>query len=196
MPDPIYSRRGDAGETRNLAGRTIKKNSAQARALGTLDELNASMGLARGRCAEAAIGEHLLAQQRRLYRLGSLMASFPEYHNHDVTALDVAALEKTIDGWTEAMPPLGSFVIPGASEPEATLHVARTVCRRAEREFNDWVCEEVQGMAVADEVAAALADALAYMNRLSDFLFTAARYANHRAGVEDERVSPGSSAGP
>lgn len=195
MPHPIYTRRGDAGETRTLAGRTMKKGSAQARALGALDELNAAMGLARARCVEPAIGEGLLAQQRKLYRLGAVVASFPEYHNHDVTSLDVAALERTIDGWTEAMPPLGSFVIPGASVPEATLHVARTVCRRAEREFNDWVSEEAQGTDVADEVAAALADALAYMNRLSDFLFTAARYANHCAGVEDERVGPMSDAG-
>lgn len=189
MPGPIHTRRGDAGETRNLAGATMEKRSLDARALGALDELNAAIGLARVRCPDAELASALVTQQRRLFRLGSLVASYPRLHNHDVTMAAVAELDAVIDHWASEMPPLGCFVIPGASEAEARLHVARTVCRRAERELSDWLHEKLAGGDAPAPVAPALADALAYMNRLSDFLFAAARLANHRAGVEDDRVS-------
>jgi cob(I)alamin adenosyltransferase len=188
MPDPIYTRKGDRGETHNLAGKTIKKKSIDARALGTIDELNAAMGMARASCVQAEIAETLLGYQRKLFRIGSAIASYPDFHNHDVTADDVTGMEAVIDRWTDEMPPLQSFLLPGASVPEASLHVARTVCRRAERELNDWLHAKLEQGQPSEKVGAALVDALSFMNRLSDLLFTAARLANHRAGVDDDRI--------
>ena len=174
----IYTRTGDAGSTGLLGGARIAKDGLRIEAYGTVDELNAALGAARALgTPDAALDAALARVQVDLFALGAALASAPGRElraGEGVTAADIERLEREIDAWEAELPPLRSFVLPGGSGAAALLHLARTVCRRAERSVVRLAREE-----------SAPAEILVYLNRLSDLLFTLARLANHRAGVGD-----------
>ena len=170
----IYTKTGDAGETALFDGTRVSKTDRRVAAYGEVDELNATIGLARSSLLtlDAQLVQILEQIQRDLFALGSRLAD-PSHKIADrvtkatVTAEDATRLENWIDLLETELPPLRRFILPGGSPAGATLHVARTVCRRAER-----------AMVGLDGVDG---DLLIYVNRLSDLLFVMARTINHRA---------------
>ena len=174
----IYTRTGDAGETGLFDGTRVSKADARVSAYGDVDELNAWLGLARASLADAQLASMVEQIQRDLFALGSRLAD-PSHRiagrvtKVAVSAGDVTRLEGWIDDLESELPPLRRFIIAGGVQAGAMFHVARTVCRRAER--------AIVGLgdgAVDPEVRI-------YVNRLSDLLFVLARVANARAGVPE-----------
>ena len=179
----IYTRGGDAGETSLGDGSRISKLDARIAAYGTVDELNAVVGLALAADCPDEIGSVLGRIQNELFDLGAdLSVSMEQDARLRVTQEQVDALEGDCDRFNTELPELKSFVLPGGSEVAARLHVARTTCRRAEREA-----------LVASGFYAVNPVALVYLNRLSDLLFILARAANAAAGREEPLWRPGSS---
>jgi cob(I)alamin adenosyltransferase len=182
----VYTRTGDAGETGLAGGQRVAKDSARIEAYGTVDELNAFIGavrttaLADPRVAElAAI---LLRVQHELFNLGSILATLPEdVHPKQarVTDAEVERLEAEMDRMNEDLAPLRSFVLPGGSRLNAELHICRTVCRRAERRCT--------ALSRVEEVPA---EAVRYLNRLSDALFVWSRWASHVTGAGETLWNP------
>ena len=177
----IYTRTGDSGETSLMGAGRVSKDHLRVMAYGDVDETNAAVGLARTTEPTDLADELLTAVQRDLFAIGGALAT-PEPEcvgavqraKVAVAPERIAALEQAIDAADAELPPLTAFVLPGGTAKAATLHVARTVCRRAERtvvhlSHTEHVPEEV----------------VVYLNRLSDLLFTLARLANHRARVAD-----------
>jgi cob(I)alamin adenosyltransferase len=175
----IYTRTGDAGETALGDLSRVPKTHARVEAFGTVDEANAHLGLALAAGLPSEIDEVLVRVQNELFDLGADL-SRPGGEGLRVTESQVEALERDCDRFNEELPNLKSFVLPGGNEAAARLHVARTVCRRAEREAI---------AAAATEELNPLA--LAYLNRLSDLLFILARAAN--AGGDEPLWRPGAS---
>jgi cob(I)alamin adenosyltransferase len=178
----IYTKTGDRGETALFGGTRVSKSDARVAAYGDVDELNAWLGLARsGLGGESDLSKLLEQIQRDLFAIGARLAD-PEHHIAErvqkaaVSPSDIARLEESIDRLETEVPPLRKFVLAGGSPGGATLHVARTVCRRAER--------AMVGLRVGRE-GAFEPDLLVYMNRLSDLLFVMARVANRRAHVPE-----------
>lgn len=173
----IYTKSGDQGETSLFGGGRVPKRHLRVEAYGTIDEVNSVLGLARAAGASAQANQWLEEAQNQLFRLGSDLAAPPGVNANwlkRVSAEDVAWLEKSIDRMTSELPPLKNFILPGGTLAAAQIHVARAVCRRAERliaALNE--CEDIGGQA------------LPYVNRLSDWLFTLARYENLRAGKSE-----------
>lgn len=167
----IYTRRGDAGETSLVNGRRVAKDDQRIEAYGTVDELNSILGMVRVSCAEEGLPELdsiLLRVQHELFNLGSLLATDPaEVHpkQPQVAQADIDQLEREIDAYNEKLPALRSFTLPGGCRLNAELHLARTVCRRAER--------ILVGLRRREEVSN---EALGYLNRLSDALFVWSRW--------------------
>lgn len=180
----IYTRGGDAGETSLGDGSRVSKLDARIVAFGTVDELNAALGLVLAGSCPDDIRVVLGRVQNELFDLGADL-SVPVQHEGRlrVTQEQVDALERDCDGFNAELSELRSFVLPGGSEVAARLHVARTVCRRAEREALS-----------ALGVHAVSPLALVYLNRLSDLLFILARSANATEGREEPLWRPGSSA--
>jgi cob(I)alamin adenosyltransferase len=179
----IYTRGGDAGETSLGDGSRVSKLDARIAAYGTVDELNAAVGVVlAGGCADT-IREVLIRVQNELFDLGADL-SVPIEHEARlrVTQEQVDRLEDECDRFNVELPELKSFVLPGGSEAAARLHVARTVCRRAEREAL---------VAAGEHDVNPLA--LVYLNRLSDLLFILARAANAADGRAEPLWRPGSS---
>ena len=177
----IYTRTGDSGDTGLMGGGRVPKDDARVEAYGDVDETNAAIGLARTLEPRDLADELLAAVQRDLFAIGGTLATpNPERIKEEVRdrmalgAGRVADLEKAIDEADAKLAPLTSFVLPGGSPKAAALHLARTVCRRAER--------SVVRLSHAESVPA---DMIVYLNRLSDLLFTLARFANLRAGHPD-----------
>ena len=177
----IYTKTGDNGTTRLVDGSRVEKSSPRVEAYGCVDELNSCLGEVRYRLGQSpalASGEiHFERIQNQLFNLGSLMAC----ENAEVLSKlpplreqDIEALEKQMDLWDESLPPLKEFILPAGHPAAVALHLARTVCRRAERR-----CAEI---ALKDPQAAL---PLIYLNRLSDFLFMASRWANHATGTPE-----------
>lgn len=163
----IYSRRGDLGETSLFAGPRVGKDHPRIEAVGTVDELSSAIGLARSFGLPEPADQVLDRVQRKLIEIGTEITSMTP-DRHAVTTVqpeDIRALEELIDTFSAPLPPLTSFVIPGGTPAQAALHVARTVCRRAERRL----------------VALLRADAtfprrlVAWFNRLGDLLFVLSR---------------------
>jgi cob(I)alamin adenosyltransferase len=179
----IYTRTGDAGSTRLASGAPVSKADLRVAAYGEIDETNATLGVARLSTAGDAVLDPILARvQNELFDLGADLATPPakdEANKLRILDSQVARLEAEIDTLNEALAPLESFVLPGGSPAAAALHVARTVCRRAER-----ACVALAGR---EQVSA---PALKYVNRLSDLLFVAARHANDQ-GRMDVLWTPG-----
>jgi cob(I)alamin adenosyltransferase len=179
----IYTRAGDAGETSLGDGSRVSKLDERIAAFGTVDELNAALGVTlAGDCPES-LRDVLIRVQNELFDLGADL-SVPLGHEGRlrVSQAQVDALERDCDRFNEGLPELRSFVLPGGSPGAAALHVARTICRRAERE------------ALAASRAHDLNPiALTYLNRLSDLLFILARSVNAAEGREEPLWKPGSS---
>lgn len=176
----IYTRSGDAGETGLIGGVRVPKDHARVEAYGTVDELNAAVGLARAACRHADLDGRLARIQGELFSLGAQLAAAAGDPPARVGEAEVERLEREIDAMSAELPPLRRFVLPGGGELGARLHLARAVCRRAER--------RAVRLAAAETVHP---DALRYLNRLSDWLFVAARWANARDGAGEVTWDPG-----
>lgn len=176
----IYTRSGDQGETGLFGGGRVSKSHVRVEAYGAVDELNATLGMAVAATRDPEISGRLEKVQQDLFTLGASLAT-PGAEDGSSRAqvpplpLDrIREMEAWIDEATEETPPLTAFILPGGSPGSASLHLARTVCRRAERGVVRLSAEE--GMDP---------DVLRYLNRLSDLLFVLARLENHRTGVAD-----------
>lgn len=172
----IYTRMGDSGQTSLLGGKRVRKDDPGIEAYGTVDELNAVLGLVRAEQLPREIDALLARVQNELFELGAELAT-PEGSAHSrqrITDRHAADMEEAIDQWEVVLKPLRQFILPGGTPAAAGLHLARTVCRRAERRV------------VALRDSSPVSDAvLVYLNRLSDLLFVLARAANHQAGRAD-----------
>ena len=184
----IYTKTGDKGETGLVGGKRIRKSALRVEAYGTVDELNSHIGLLRAEMTHANPQDDVLAMiQHRLFSCSSYIATpneaREEYHIEcGVKDEHVKKLEEMIDEMNEKVPPFKFFVLPGGSKAAALAHVARTVARRTERAIYRFMEDEPD--AVMDPLV------LQFINRLSDYLFTLARYANLSAGREDVRWEP------
>ena len=175
----IYTRRGDDGSTALFGGARVAKDDPRVEAYGTIDELNAVLGVLGAEAIGDEARARLLEVQSSLLTLGGILADPEGKVGYDDAAVDPAGLEAWIDGMEAALEPLRRFVLPGGTRAAALAHLARTVCRRAERRVRT-VAREVEGVAPV----------LAYLNRLSDALFVLARAINAGAGVADPEWSP------
>jgi cob(I)alamin adenosyltransferase len=174
----IYTRTGDGGETALLGGTRVSKAAPRVAAYGDVDELNAWLGLVRASASDAELNEMLERLQRDLFAIGSRLAD-PTGSVADrvaktaVTADVITRLEQWIDRLEAEVPALRSFILAGGVPAGAALHVARTVCRRAERSVVALGPQHVEP------------EVIVYLNRLSDLLFVMARTANHRHGAPE-----------
>ena len=174
----IYTRTGDSGETGLFGGQRVRKDHVRVAAYGEVDELNALLGVCAAACDDVELGTVIERLQGELFVVGADLAT-PQEEGDAVGRRTVprvsegmsAALEALIDRFEEGVPPLMNFILPGGTPLAAQLHLARAVCRRAER-----------AVLTASGREALNPEALVYLNRLSDLLFTLARAANHRAG--------------
>jgi cob(I)alamin adenosyltransferase len=177
----IYTKTGDAGQTGLIDGSRVSKDDARVTAYGEVDELSATLGLARGHATDPALRDLLHAIQKDLFALGAQLAD-PQARigtrkrKAAVSPAQVEALERAIDERDRTLPALQAFILPGGAPVAAFLHLARTVCRRAER-----AAVSLSRRESVDPLV------IAYLNRLSDLLFVLAREANHRAGEAEER---------
>ena len=186
----IYTKRGDTGETSLVGGQRVPKDALRIEAYGTVDELNAFVGLATVSCGEdsrlAPLAAILRRVQHELFNLGSILATQPaDVHPNQprVTGADTAQMEREIDAMNADLAPLRSFVLPGGTRLNAELHVARTICRRAERLL----------VALAREESVP-PEAIPYLNRLSDAMFVWSRWVNHKLGVPEVLWEPNAAA--
>ena len=181
----VYTRKGDQGMTDLVGGDRIPKDSLRIESYGTVDELQAVLGMLRAALAESErlpevcreVVSHIHQVQQDLFDLGSTLATPPrhlEWVKSPITGERIAALEETMDRWNEELPALRSFVLSGGGRFSALGHVARTVCRRCER--------IVLRLTREDEVPS---EVLSYLNRLSDFLFVLARHLARAFGEEE-----------
>lgn len=174
----IYTKTGDAGETSLFDNTRVSKADARVDAYGEVDELNAFLGAARAAGLDADLGAALDQIQKDLFALGARLADpssriAGRVTKAAITAADVERLEQTIDRLDAEIPPLRRFILPGGSAAGALLHLARTVCRRAERRVIGLGPDASEPILIV------------YLNRLSDLLFVMARAANHRARMPE-----------
>ncbi|MBL9093396.1 MAG: cob(I)yrinic acid a,c-diamide adenosyltransferase [Planctomycetaceae bacterium] len=172
----IYTKTGDDGDTGLFGGPRVRKDHPRIEAYGTVDELNAVLGLVRTHALPNDVDSLLENVQNELFDLGAELAT-PEpakFNIHGVGEVQTSRLEQAIDRFEEELEPLKQFILPGGTPAAAYLHVARTVCRRAER--------MLVSLDHSEEISAR---SIVYLNRLSDLLFVAARLVNHRAGQAD-----------
>lgn len=174
----IYTKTGDKGETGLFDGTRVSKADPRVEAYGGVDELNAWLGVVRAAGPGPDVDELLTRIQRDLFALGAILADPAHKISTRVDKVtlgpdDVARLERAIDTFESELTPLRRFILAGGSPAGAMLHLARTVCRRAERDM------VALGAGNLDDVA------IQYINRLSDLLFVMARLVNHRAGIPE-----------
>ncbi len=178
----IYTKTGDVGETSLLGGRRVSKSALRIEVYGTVDELNSFIGLVRDVQTDEAQKEVLKAVQDRLFTIGANLASDPDDSAKSVPDLnddDIKALENAIDSMDAVLPPLAHFVLPGGHVHVSYCHLARTICRRAER------------LVVALNHQSELTPlVIKYLNRLSDYLFVLGRKTAHDLGVEEVKWLP------
>jgi cob(I)alamin adenosyltransferase len=178
MAPKIYTKTGDDGRTALFGGGRVSKDDLRVEAYGDVDELNAFIGASRAAEMMPRIDEVLAPVQRDLFSIGALLATpHPEEHKKQlekakISDKRIAQLEQAIDDCEAELEPLKAFIMPGGTPKAASLHVARTVCRRAER--------AVVRLAKVEDVPTIV---VVYLNRLSDLLFMLARVANRRAGA-------------
>jgi cob(I)alamin adenosyltransferase len=178
MTRKIYTKTGDDGHTGLFGGGRVRKDHARVEAYGDVDELNAFIGSARSVETMPRIDEILAPVQRDLFAIGALLATpHPEKHKEQlekarISDARIAQLEQAIDDAEEELAPLKSFVLPGGTPKASALHVARTVCRRAER--------AIIRLQQSEQVPQVV---IVYLNRLSDLLFVLARVSNRRTGT-------------
>ena len=173
----IYTRFGDQGKTRLVDSACVDKFDPRVEAYGTVDELNSVLGLALSQEPSTSLAPTLQKIQNHLFRAGSLLACGDDQVKKNLPMIEashVKFLESQIDSLSEALPELKNFILPGGSVFASQLHVARTVCRRAERKTAELLQHD-----------SSLAEILIYVNRLSDLLFVAARWSNFKSGKTD-----------
>ena len=176
----IYTRTGDEGSTSLFSGERVSKTNLRIEACGALDELNCVIGTARAASPAAPAEASLATIQNYLFSLGAdLATSGKKPVAPRIKPGHIAWLETEIDGMVAELPPLRHFILPGGSAAAAQIHLARAVCRRAERVVVDLAKSERCG-----------ADARKFLNRLSDFLFILARYENFLSGFAEEKWIP------
>lgn len=179
MAFKIYTKTGDKGSTSLIGGVRVPKNHIRIESYGTVDELNSYLGMVNDMTHDVLINDWIREIQDRLFTIGSVLATNPDKEVKmklpDVHESDVIWLEQKIDEMNEELPEMRSFILPGGHLASSTCHVARCVCRRAER-----ICV---GMKEQQEVVPELI--IQYLNRLSDFLFVLARFIAHKNGAED-----------
>lgn len=175
----IYTKAGDQGKTSLIGGTRVPKSHIRIETYGTVDELNSFIGLLSDLVDDVKIKTDLKEIQDRLFTVGSSLACDPEKESAlripDLKEEDITGLELAMDQMNEVLAPMKSFIIPGGHQAISTAHIARCVCRRAER----W-CVNMQEEDLFVEILV-----IKYLNRLSDYLFTLARYIGHLNGVED-----------
>ena len=174
----IYTKTGDDGTTGLVGGSRVKKYDLRLESYGTIDELNAAVGVLRSFELEVHINQLILNIQNKLFNIGSRLASDENGEaftaNLAIKSEDIAELEKAIDSFEEELPELKNFILPGGDMLVAQCHVARTICRRAERRIVEFAeTEKVQP------------ELIKYVNRLSDFFFVLSRYIGFRRGVDE-----------
>lgn len=177
----IYTKKGDSGETSLFGGQRVSKSSKRIDAYGTVDELNTILGMAMAFGISKKNEQLLHTIQEHLFVLGADLAT-PESKQARINRIsntEIELLEQAIDEMEDSLTPLKNFILPGGSPAGASLHFARTVCRRAERIAVECRHEE--------EISDA---AIRYMNRLSDFLFVLARFENNQAGTPEQTWNP------
>jgi len=174
---PIYTKQGDEGRTRLLSNEPVPKHDVRLHAIGSLDELNAFLGLAAALGAAEPVAAVIERIRHELFAVGGALvqATAGSSSGTPLSEQHVRRLERFIDEYEAKLPPLRHFIVPGGTAPAAALHCARTICRRAER----WVCAMAEQVNVPPIV-------LTYLNRLGDLLFVLARLENHLAGVREE----------
>ncbi|HVC27881.1 MAG TPA: cob(I)yrinic acid a,c-diamide adenosyltransferase [Nitrososphaerales archaeon] len=175
----LYTRGGDKGETSLYGPSRVPKDSLRVDAYGTIDELNSCLGVAIAGCRHKAISKQLKRIQAELFTAGADLATEfaakGEGRAPRIVKKDTERLEEMVDELQERLPRLTSFILPGGSQLSSSLHLARAVCRRAER--------RVVALGRAERINPEM---VPYLNRLSTYLFNAARYANVLEGVKDE----------
>jgi cob(I)alamin adenosyltransferase len=167
----IYTKTGDKGQTGLLGGTRVPKHHVRIEAYGTVDEFNSWIGLLRDSVTDEHVKAILIDTQDRLFTIGSSLASDPEKSKVKIPHIsedDITLLEKEIDAMDDILPEMKSFVLPGGHETVSRCHIARCVCRRAERRVNELAENEK-----VDEII------IRYLNRLSDYLFMLARKLTH-----------------
>jgi len=184
MSSKIYTKTGEKGKTSLIGGTKVPKNDIRIETYGTVDELNSWIGMVNDQLDDAVFRNELKEIQDRLFTIGSLLATdnnkdtgikLPDLHQPDVEFL-----EKKIDDMTAMLPPMKSFILPGGHMTVSSIHITRCVCRRAERLA---VNMQQSGVNVDDLV-------IRYLNRLSDYLFTLARFVGVKIGVEEIKWKP------
>jgi len=175
----IYTKTGDKGGTSLIGGVRVPKSHIRIESYGTVDELNSYLGMVNDMCNNPAIDEQVREIQDRLFTIGSVLATNPDKEVKmklpDLHDTDVTWLEQQIDKMNEVLPEMRAFILPGGNLASSTCHVARCVCRRAER-----ICVAMQEQ--QEHIPALI---IAYLNRLSDYLFVLARYIGHLANAPE-----------
>ncbi|MCX8019754.1 MAG: cob(I)yrinic acid a,c-diamide adenosyltransferase [Chitinophagaceae bacterium] len=184
MPHKIYTRTGDKGMTSLIGGTKVFKSHLRIEAYGTVDELNSWIGYCRVMLDKESVTHQLSEVQDRLFTIGSSLACDPEKEPKmkipDLYADDIQFLEKEMDAMTEQLQPMKFFILPGGNETVAALHIARCVCRRAER-----CC-----VRMAEEKEEIHELIVPYLNRLSDYLFVLSRFAGQKLNVSEIPWNP------
>ncbi len=176
----IYTKTGDEGQTGLFSGRRVSKADLRVEAYGTVDELNAVLGLLRDHLSESSQQRSfLLRQQHLLFDLGALLADDREDSTLFFATGAAEELEQAIDELQQTLPPLRHFILPGGHPQVSFAHLARTVCRRAERRV----------VALASETTLPK-EIIIYLNRLSDFFFVLSRYLSYENGLEELKWQP------
>lgn len=179
MSSKIYTKTGDKGTTSLIGGTKVPKSHLRIEAYGTVDELNSYIGLCKDLATDRLSRNILQEIQDRLFTIGSSLACDPEKEPKmkipDLKEDDVTLLEKEIDRMNEILPPMKNFILPGGNVSVSHLHIARCVCRRAER-----CCVRLEGE--KEEIESII---IKYLNRLSDHLFVLARYTSHQLKAEE-----------
>lgn len=186
MTQKIYTRTGDAGQTGLFGGGRVSKADARVEAYGSVDELNAAIGLALAADGAEPVRTQLARLQPDLFAIGAHLATPPAPRGRRAPSVPplpverVAEMERWIDSAEAELPPLRAFIMPGGCAAGAALHLARTVCRRAERRVLAFAADHAIDPAI-----------VTYLNRLSDLLFVQARLVNVQAGVGESEWLPG-----
>lgn len=178
----IYTKTGDTGETSLLGGSRVPKYHLRIEAYGTVDELNSYMGIIRDQNLPEPLTEELLAIQDRLFTIGAELATEPGNNKVKIPHVgdqDVEGLEKAIDRMDEELPPMRSFVLPGGHTTVSYCHIARCVCRRAER-----IVVHLSNESEVPEIIPR------YLNRLSDYLFVLSRFLSKKLGADERPWKP------
>jgi cob(I)alamin adenosyltransferase len=184
MAQKIYTKTGDLGKTSLIGGTKVSKSNIRIETYGTIDELNSYIGLVSDNCNDDHSKNILKEIQDRLFTIGSSLACDPEKEIKmsipDLNETDIVLLEKEMDAMNDKLPEMKHFILPGGNVAVSTTHIARCVCRRAER----W-CVNMQEQNLSVEPLI-----IKYLNRLSDYLFVLARYIGHLLNVEEVAWKP------